>query len=563
MAIRITFFLFSLSLLFFSCREDVDQFIPQHESSARMVEASLLGRVWTAGGATVEGAEVLLNGQPALSDGEGFFNLLSVQAPEFGAVAEVRKEGFFPGRYRLYWTGQAQIQSDFFLIPQTLAGSLAVESGGEVLANDGMRIIFPAQALEHLNGEPASGMARIFAYWLDPSDEAFPDRIPGGTQGEDELGKRQHLQSFGILAIDMTDENGAPLRLAAGKMMELDFPVPASLLSAAPANLLLWSLDAGRGVWQESSLAYLANSSYIAQATGGQFWNVAVHRPLVQVRSWVKEAGGSPAREVLLRAFAPGGRLLASGRTQSQGLVALDLPSGMEISLHLYDLCGAERHSQLIPALSGNVSLTPISLPGNGVAVVQGRLLDCDENPVEKGYAQIVSGGREVLALLEEGVFSVVLPACSGTSGTVIVHDLVRQFQTPPLAFSPTGTTDFGDLTLCNDSPEYLSFNLDGAVQFSDAPEISVSGNTTTISDAELGVFMAFEGITTGSFPVLFQDFVLAGLSSPGLSALDLVVDISRFDPSGGFVIGSFNGKAVELDGTERAISGVVKVKRW
>lgn len=562
MAIRITFFLFSLSLLFFSCREDVDQFIPQDEASARNVKASLLGRVWTAGGATVEGAEVLLSGQTALTDGEGFFVLPSIQAPEFGAVVEVRKEGFFPGLHRLYWTEQAQIQSELFLIPQTLAGSLAVETGGEVLASDGMRIVIPAQSLQHLNGEPASGTARIFAYWLDPSDEAFPDRLPGGGQGEDGSGERQHLQSFGLLAIDITDENGAPLRLAAGKMMELHFPVPASLLTAAPANLSLWSLDAERGVWQESSLAYLANSSYIAQATSGQFWNVAVHSPLVQVRSWVKEAGGSPARDVLVRAFAPDGRLLATGRTQSKGLVALDLPSGMEISLHLYDLCGAERHSQFIPALTSNVSLTPISLPGNEVVALQGRLLDCDENPVEKGYAQILSGGREVLVLLEEGVFSAVLPACSGSSGTVIVHDLVRQYQTPPLAFSASGTTDFGDLTLCNDSPEYLSFNLDGAVQFSDAPDITVSGNTTVISDAALGVSMAFEGASTGSFPVLFQDFALAGLSTSGLSALDLFVDISRFDPPGGFVIGSFNGKAVELDGTERAISGVVKVKR-
>lgn len=178
MAIRITFFLFSLSLLFYSCREDVDQFIPQNETSARNVKASLLGRVWTAGGATVEGAEVLLSGQMALTDGEGFFSLPSVQAPEFGAVAEVRKEGFFPGLHRLYWTEQAQIQSELFLIPQTLAGTLAVENGGEVLANDGMRIVISAQSLQHLNGEPASGTARIFAYWLDPSDEAFPDRLP-------------------------------------------------------------------------------------------------------------------------------------------------------------------------------------------------------------------------------------------------------------------------------------------------------------------------------------------------------------------------------------------------
>lgn len=563
MAMRFTFYLFLLSMLFFSCREDVDQFIPLNESSPRLVEASLLGRVWTAGGATVEGAEIFLNGQPALSDGEGFFYLPDVQAPEYGAVAEVRKDGFFPGVHRLYWTGQAQIQANFYLLPQTLAGSLAADTGGEVvLGNSGMRIIVPAQALEYLNGDPALGMARIYAYWLDPSSPGFSDRLPGGSRGEEETGESRRLRSYGMLAIDMTDENGAPLRLAAGKMMELHFPVPASLLSAAPENLTLWALDAERGIWQESSIAYLANSNYIAQAAGGQFWNVASHSPLVQVRSWVKGADGSPARDVLVRAFAPDGQFLASGRTQSQGLAALDLPSGMEISLRYYDLCGAERHSQLIPALTGNVSLTPVAWPGSDAVSLYGRLLDCDENPVEKGYAQILSGGREVLVLLENGVFSAVLPVCAGNSGTVIVHDLVRQYQTPPLAFSASGVTNFGDLTLCNDSPEYLSFNLDGEVQFSDAPEISVSGNTSTISDSALGVSMAFDGASAGTFPVLFQDFAMAGLSSSGLSALELVVDISRFDPPGGFVIGSFNGKAVELDGTERAISGVVKVKR-
>lgn len=561
MVVRLALALVLFSFLF-SCREDIDQFIPLNDAPPRYVSASLLGKVWSADGATLEGAQVSLHGNQTLTDAEGFFFFPAAQAPESGALLEVRKEGYFPGFRRLYWTAQSQLQTDILLFSKVLTGVLPVETGGELECNGGMRIAVPEEAFEYSDGVPAAGMARVYAYWLDPSDPAFPEWLPGGAQGENEAGDLQYLQSYGILAIDMTDENGLPLRLAAGKKMELHFPVPLSFQPGAPQKISLWALDTEAGVWKESSLAYLANNTYQAEAASGQFWNAAAARPLVQVKSWVRHADGSPALDVLVHALGSDGQKLAASRTQNQGLFTLGLPAGMETTLRLFDLCGEERHSQEIPALTGNVSLTPITWPQNDAVEVEGRLLDCNGNPVDKGYVQILLGEREILLPLTGGAFSASLPACPGTSGALIAHDLVRNFQTPPVSFSASAPAILGDVVLCNDAPEYLSFNLDGEVHFSDSPEISVAGGVTTISDAGLGVSVSFEGASTGSYPVLLQGFSMADLSASNITGLDLVFSISRFDPPGGFVIGSFHGKAVDQEGEDRAISGVFKVGR-
>ena len=555
--------LFLSILLVLSCRKDVDQFIPQQPTGDPvLVSGTVLGKVLSDEGAAVEGAGIFFHGNMASTDESGFFYLPDVEAPLLNALLEVHKDGFFPGYCRMPWSEQTQLQADISLITKTLTGSISIETGGDIELNGGMQIGFPAQALQYSTGDPATGEAQVYAYWLDPTHPSFPEWTKMGVKGIDPEGKPRFLQSFGILVLDLADSNGLPLRIAAGKNLDLHFPVPAGMAATAPETLELWSFNAQAGAWETSSSASLFNQTYTAKAANGQYWNVALSRPLVQVKGWVQLPDSSPATGVYVQAEGTNGSVLAKGQTQNQGQFTFDFPANTPAFLKLMDFCGEEKYTQSLPALTGNVSLNPIQWPAGDAVILDGVLLDCEEEPVAIGFVRVLWTDQEWLLPLEDGTFHAQLPLCPDQVITLIGYDLVRHYQTTPQAFSSNHPLEAGNWVLCNDTPEYISFNLDGEVQFSDMPDLVVNGSVSTITETDLGLALSFEGTSPGTFQVLSLDFALGTLSGQNVGSLDLVLNISRFDPPGGYVIGSFNGKATDGNALEHQISGVFKLQR-
>ncbi|MBK8492862.1 MAG: hypothetical protein IPL49_18745 [Saprospirales bacterium] len=555
-------------LLATSCRKDVDQFVPQlHSGDPMLVKGTVLGKVRSLNGASLADAQIDFHGNMTTTDGSGFFYLPDAEAPELDAMLEVNKPGYFPGYHRLPWTAQTQMQADMTLIPKVLLVSFPVEEGGgwPVAGWIGMEI--PAQALQYQTGDPATGEARVYAHLLNPTDPAFLQLAPLGSKGIDLEGNERYLQSFGILALDITDGNGLPLQLVPGKTMNLYFPIPLEMNASAPAMIPLWSFQPQQGTWVEQSSAEryteVLDPYYKATATkGSYFWNIATSPPLIQVKGWVRLPEGNPATGVQIRVEAENGLLLAQGATQNQGQFLLDLPANTPATLKLLDLCGEIQQTQSLPSLSGNVSLTPIQWSADDAVSVSGKLLDCEGAPVAEGFIQVLWSEQEIMLPLKDGVFSAQLPVCPDQVITLIGYDLVRHYQTTPQAFPANSPVEMGNWVLCNDTPEYISFNLDGNVQFGDSPDIAVNGGLSTITEPDLGLALTFEGTTPGTFQVLTQGFTLGDLSAQNTNALDLLLNISRFDPPGGYIIGSFNGKATDSDNLEHQISGVFKLQR-
>ena len=555
-------------LLTTSCRKDVDQFVPQlHTGDPTLVKGTVLGKVRTIDGATLADAQINFHGNMTITDESGFFYLPDTEAPNLDAVLEVEKSGYFPGYRRLPWTAQTQMQVDVTLVPKEVLVSFSVEEGLEWPLAGGIAMEIPPQALQYQTGDPASGVASVYAHFLNPTDPAFLPLAPLSAKGIDLMGNERYLQSFGIIALDITDANGLPLQLVPGKSMDLYFPIPAEMNASAPAAISLWSFQPQNGAWVEQSSAERYTDAldpyYKAMPTkGAYFWNVATSQPLVQVKSWVHLPDGSPATGVQVRVEDENGLLLAQGDTQNQGQFLMDLPANTPATLKLLDLCGETQQTQSLPSLSGNVSLTPISWPAADAVSVSGKLLDCEGEPVAQGFIQVLWNDQEILLPLKDGTFSVKLPVCPDNVLTLIGYDLVRHYQTTPQAFPTNSPVDLGSWVLCNDTPEYISYNMDGNVQFGDMPDIVVNGPLSTITEADLGLALTFQGTTPGTFQVLTQGFVLGDLSAQNTNALDLVLNISRFDPPGGYVIGSFNGKATDMDNIEHQISGVFKLQR-
>ena len=554
--------LLSVLIIASGCRKDVDQFIIQPDDQPQLVTGSVLGKVWSPDGVSIEGAGVTLHGAMTLSGESGFFFLPDVSAPLLDGVLEVEKTGFFTAYHRLPWTAGGELHANVLLAPKTASGSVSNETGGQVELPGGFWMELPQQGLEYQTGDPFNGAALIYAYWINPSAPAFAQLAPNGSRGIDLAENDRYLTSYGVLALELTDENGLPLRTAPGKTLDLHFPVPVTLLSTAPAELSIWSFDTEKALWLEESTVALFDQYYSAKVASGLFWNVASSQPLVQVKGWIQLPDGSPARGALVRVSGTDGSEWAQVSTQNQGQFLLEIPGNSPGSLQVLDLCGNEQYAQALAGLPANVSLAPIQIEPAKLLQVQGSLLDCDEAPVSLGYVQVIIGENEVLLPLKDGSFSAYLPVCPGNIVTLIGFDLVRHYQTTPLSFPAGIPADAGNWILCNDAPEYLSFNLEGEVHFSSVPDLTVNAGVSTILEPSLGVSLSFEGMAPGTYPVLPSAFSLSDLTSGNTSSINLVVNISRYDPPGGYVIGSFNGMVTELAGEEQQVSGVFKLQR-
>ncbi|MDV7392844.1 hypothetical protein RZS08_15855, partial [Arthrospira platensis SPKY1] len=168
-----------------------------------------------------------------------------------------------------------------------------------------------------------TGPARVFAYWADPATGV----LPGGARGVDASVNAVFLSTYGMLLLELEDGEGLSLQLKAGKSMDWQAPVHSALPPAQ--ELALWWLNPETGLWEEGPGVFVSGNKVMGQMDKTGYWSLAAASPLVQVRGWVFEPGGSPARAVEARISGPDGRVLAGGQTQSQGKFTLDMPGGV------------------------------------------------------------------------------------------------------------------------------------------------------------------------------------------------------------------------------------------
>ncbi len=79
--------------------------------------------------------------------------------------------------------------------------------------------------------------------------------MPGELRGIDENNKQVGLQSFGMMAVEMTGASGERLQLAPAKPATMRFPIAAAQQASAPATIAFWSFNDTTGLWKQEGMA--------------------------------------------------------------------------------------------------------------------------------------------------------------------------------------------------------------------------------------------------------------------------------------------------------------------
>ena len=278
--IQFSLIFLGLSLVaFMGCREDelIDEGpttqVPTEEPG-EFFSTELNGVVIDESGLLVSDATIIVSGETVTTNEFGFFTLRNLEAPNTGLYVKVLKDGYFTGGTHYFPSEPTATTVEITLLKKDIR-SFEASIGYEEQLPSGATVMIPASSI-HRNGQVYSGTVNISTVWLNPEDEATFDNMPGALVAQNEIGETQYLQTFGMIAVEMTDDTGQELQLIDGRLAELSFPLSPSIEGEAPATIPLWHFNETTGIWVEEGQAVKSNGRYAAQVSHFTWWNCDV-----------------------------------------------------------------------------------------------------------------------------------------------------------------------------------------------------------------------------------------------------------------------------------------------
>ena len=452
------------SIIVFSCKKDIDKTVvdPPVDNkgfnipAATPVTGRISGIVVDENNAPVQNAEVVLSGTSYTTDAKGFFHINTATLDKYITTVTVNKTGYFKA-IRAFSATESRNYLSIKLIPKTLAGTFDAAGGGSASLSNGTVLTFQGNGIVIKGTSTAySGTVNVYASYIDPTATGFGPNIPGSMMGQD-AAHMFVLQSTGMIAVDLESTSGQALQLATGKTASIKLPIPASLLSKAPATIDTWSLD-DRGIWIKENSATKNGNFYDMQVSHFSFWNCDVPANAIYLTINVHDQNGNPLPDSWVDLTIPNNTswwATSYGLTDSSGTVAGLVPSNqglvMDISPNIYS-CNSPIATQNIGPFSSDttINITVTLTPGT-YTVISGTVNGCNNQPLDSGFAYIYSNYNSYTASISNGTYSITVPSCSNMSTLyVTVYDNIGGY-TYSSNVTVTGTNvTVPTMTICN-----------------------------------------------------------------------------------------------------------------
>lgn len=543
------------------------------------VTFSISGRVLDKTNVPVSGAEVKAGGITTTTDVNGNFSLDNVRAKKDAAFVKVEKNGYFTGSRTFVAHAQTVNYVDIKLINKEVAGNFSATGGGSVTLPAGGSITFQPNGIVDANGAAYSGSVAVSAFFIDPTVQGFTSVMPGDLRGITSSNQERGLESFGMMAVELNAAGGQKLQLASGKKATIKFPIPAALLSQAPATIPLWHFDETDGMWKEEGSATKQGNEYVGEVSHFSFWNCDAPFQLVNFEVLVRDQNGHAVvnAEVVIKKISDGS--LGCGRTDDAGRASGKIPANEALELKIRDRCQNVLHSQNIGPFSSNANLGTVTVTVNPATTVtiSGTAVNCANTAVTNGYAHVLLDGMAFRTAVHNGNFSITIQRCLSTAAnaTLSVTDLGSGQQSAAATLNVTsGTVNAGQISACGTAiASYINYTIDGNQYAFTHPQDSLTiytmnaNQNTVIEGASKGqpydyLSMNFNATGTGTFPL--QSLWVVRNNTTMRKEGTINVTITEFGTtSGSYVAGNFTGNLRDsMSTTLHPITCNFRVKR-
>lgn len=532
---------------------------PNHIPADQTVTASLQGRIVDENGVPVQGAAVTSGTATATTDINGIFSFTNISMSSRFGFVKVVKQGYFEGSRSIITNPGASNYVNIQLVPRNVSGSFPGGSGGKIVVGPGDTATFGGGTLvEAASGTPYTGTVTVYANYLNPSDPNLHNYMPGDLRGIASNGYETALQSFGMMDVEMQDDAGNKLQLAAGQQAMLTFAIPDSLVATAPGTIPLWYFNDTAGKWIEQGTAVRQGNNYMAQVGHFTFWNCDAYLATVNFTVHVVDQFGNPLAYRYIQFTYDG--YARGGYTDSTGFAQGLIPKGASLVMQVLSECGTLIGGVNVgPALQDmNLGTVSVSIE-NAELTVTGNVVDCSNNPIDSGYVNVLVDGLDYQALVSKGAFSLPIHRCF--AGNTPVQLVAGDFGTAEVSITTTitadsGTLNVGTLSACSApiaGPEYIRFTLKG-INYNLIPpaatleEFNYSSNVNDIEGVNLPteIDLRLDGVNgTGTFSGGL-DSVYLGIGTQEVSYVGpITYTIAAFGPIGTPIQGSFTGTVV------------------
>ena len=383
----------SLTILTFNaCKKDEETDPNSTSTSSNLfgstVSVTVKGKVCDANGTAISGALVKSGNVNVTTDVNGVFILNNISANQKLGCVTVEKAGYFKGvRSFVPKTGGNELQIQ--LLNKSIDGTINSLTGGTVSIQNGS-VTLPANGVT-LNNSAYTGNVNVAIKHFDPTSANFNDAMPGSLVGVSNNAVSS-LISYGMVGVELTDNNGQLLQIASGKTATLTFKVPTSLQASAPASIDLWSLDETNGYWKKEGVANLVNNEYVGQVSHFSFWNCDVPSNFVYINGQViNSQTQQPIQGATVTVSSPSNGS-ANDYTNSQGQYSGYVPNGVSLSITISVNCSGSNtvvYTGSLPAMSANASIATIAITLPGQTVLSGTVVDCNNLPLANSYVAV------------------------------------------------------------------------------------------------------------------------------------------------------------------------------
>ena len=386
-----------------SCRKDkneistsVENDLPDltlvnYNPEVETITASVIGFVINENGDPVADAAVTLNGNNTTTDERGKFIIQDVSMNRKGTFVQIEKAGYFPGSNRFFPRDGSLNQVRIILLDKTNIGSFSGSNGGLISSSENISLDFPANSIVNADGELHEGEVQVAARFIDPTDENIYEIMPGDLQGVNSNSEEVILSSFGMMAVELEDNNGAPLNLGNDKKASLSFPIPDELLSNASNTIPLWYFSDEYGIWVQQGEATLIDEKYVGEVSHFSFWNCDVPGSYIELSGLVVDDNGNPSAFTHIRLTVMSSGDYRYGATDANGIFSGKVPDNEVLEMEIRHLSFCNEVTLEIGPFVQNTDVGSFVYTAD-VSItkhITGTIVDCNNIPITNGYVEL------------------------------------------------------------------------------------------------------------------------------------------------------------------------------
>lgn len=556
------------------------------------------GEIVDEAGKPIQDVLITANDKTDLTDKNGVFIInQSLQNPEFIFV-KAEKKGYFYGARVIRGTKNHVNTIKIILLKQEKVATIKSSEGG-LIKVAAMSIDFPKNGFVNASGKTYTGNVNVAAKYLDPTHHETLLKMPGDLRAINFQGEQRALETYGMVAVELTDDNGNELNLGNNSEATLSFPKPAK--SEAHDKIPLWYFDEKAGAWREDGISALNGNMYSGKVKHFSWWNCDYPYPTIKARCRIVDERGNPLSNLLVLTTIVTTGNSRGGVTGVDGVVMGAIPKGIDLSLSIAiftDQCSYQViFTKDIGSFNsdvdlGNITVTIPTNPGTPTYNFNGIALDCNGMPLSNGYIRAkikYTGGGDRYQNLFTDVLGrynyTILPSCLGAANSVdiAIFDEGNQKESNPQNFPiQAGSNDFGSINVCNTLSQFIDITigdstfktvtpfLEGGNLFQDSLNPTKFYMYLYLSDSKgsnkyllLRINSLDKPPVAGTYPSSFNYSWGFFSQSVFISNQNLTVTLTEVSETAGqFIAGSLKGTVNLSNGQTQPVSGSFRLRR-